>query len=145
LEKGWTPRRTIVIASWDAHEYGNTGSTEWVEDHLDWLDKDAVAYINLDNAITGSRFSAEGSPLLHRLIMEVTAMVIDPRTGTSVYETWLSSLSSALSKDDDEDDYLPLVKPLGTTFGLNTLPFFEYAGVSSLSVSFERGGDESDR
>ncbi|KAI8874774.1 Zn-dependent exopeptidase, partial [Backusella circina FSU 941] len=145
LEKGWRPRRTIVIASWDANEYGNTGSTEWVEDHLHWLSKEAIAYINLDNAITGSRFSAEGSPLLHRLIMEVTAMVVDPRTGVSVYETWLSSSTpTTMDNEDDEDDYLSLIRPPGTSSGLDTLPFFEFAGVSSLSLSFESGGDESD-
>lgn len=29
---GWKPLRTIVLASWDAEEYGLFGSTEWTED-----------------------------------------------------------------------------------------------------------------
>lgn len=37
LEKGWKPLRTIVLASWDAEEYGLIGSTEWAEDFGDWL------------------------------------------------------------------------------------------------------------
>lgn len=28
LEQGWKPLRTIVLASWDAEEYGLIGSTE---------------------------------------------------------------------------------------------------------------------
>lgn len=37
LSKGWKPLRTIVLASWDAEEYGLIGSTEWTEDFGDWL------------------------------------------------------------------------------------------------------------
>ena len=29
--------RTIILASWDAEEYGLMGSTEFAEDHGDWL------------------------------------------------------------------------------------------------------------
>ena len=28
---GWKPRRSIILASWDAGEEGHIGSTEWVE------------------------------------------------------------------------------------------------------------------
>jgi hypothetical protein len=37
LKKGWRPMRTIILASWDAEEYGLIGSTEFAEDHGDWL------------------------------------------------------------------------------------------------------------
>lgn len=37
LKKGWKPLRTIIIASWDAEEFGLVGSTEWVEDFGEWL------------------------------------------------------------------------------------------------------------
>lgn len=47
LRHGWTPLRTIVIASWDAEEYGLIGSTEWGEDFEDWIDEHVVAYLNL--------------------------------------------------------------------------------------------------
>ncbi len=33
LKKGWKPRRTIVLASWDGEEYGLLGSTEWAEEN----------------------------------------------------------------------------------------------------------------
>ena len=44
---GWTPLRTLVIASWDAEEYGLIGSTEWGEDFADWIDEHVVSYLNL--------------------------------------------------------------------------------------------------
>ena len=31
--EGWRPRRTIMIAAWDAEEYTLTGSTEWGEEN----------------------------------------------------------------------------------------------------------------
>src|SRR6185436_17316738 len=33
LKQGWKPRRTIMLASWDAEEWGLIGSTEWAEKH----------------------------------------------------------------------------------------------------------------
>lgn len=39
LSKGWKPMRTIVLASWDAEEYGLIGSTEWAEDFGAWIAK----------------------------------------------------------------------------------------------------------
>lgn len=47
MKKGWKPLRTILIASWDAEEYGLIGSTEWGEDFADFIDKYVVAYLNL--------------------------------------------------------------------------------------------------
>jgi N-acetylated-alpha-linked acidic dipeptidase len=44
LSKGWKPLRTIVLASWDAEEYGLIGSTEWTEDFGDWLKVNSEPY-----------------------------------------------------------------------------------------------------
>ena len=70
---GWKPRRSIIVAGWDAEEYGLIGSTEWVEDNLAELQSKAVAYINMDSAVSGNAFggavaSVEDLPehLIHR-------------------------------------------------------------------------------
>lgn len=42
LSSGWKPMRTIVLASWDAEEYGLIGSTEWTEDFGPWLAKNST-------------------------------------------------------------------------------------------------------
>lgn len=39
---GWAPRRTIIIALWDAEEFGVVGSTEWVERHRERLSREAA-------------------------------------------------------------------------------------------------------
>jgi len=46
-KNGWRPLRTILLASWDAEEYGLIGSTEWAEDFPEWIQDNVVAYINL--------------------------------------------------------------------------------------------------
>jgi hypothetical protein len=51
------------------------GSTEWVEQNIDLLGLNAVAYLNLDTAVGGSGFSAGASPQLDGLLQEVTKQV----------------------------------------------------------------------
>ena len=46
-KKGWKPLRTILLASWDAEEYGLIGSTEWGEDFSEWIKGHVVAYVNV--------------------------------------------------------------------------------------------------
>ena len=46
LKSGWRPLRNIVIASWDAEEYGLIGSTEFAEDFPEWISENVVAYVN---------------------------------------------------------------------------------------------------
>ncbi|TFK71757.1 Zn-dependent exopeptidase [Pluteus cervinus] len=66
--EGWRPLRTIVIATWDAEEYGLIGSTEWGEDFADWIQENVVAYLNLDSSVSGPRFGVGGSPLLSHFL-----------------------------------------------------------------------------
>ncbi|CAO3597487.1 unnamed protein product [Absidia cylindrospora] len=163
METGWRPRRTIMFASWDAEEYGSVGSTEWVEHHKEWLDDVAVAYLNVDMAVTGPHFGAHASPLLHRLLYEVTGTVIDPSTSLPVLEAWAAANAEnhfnqwAQSTDDNEDDTptpdlpepmkkhhhhhhhkkepeLSLINPLGA--GSDYVAFFHHVGISSLSMGF---------
>lgn len=142
VQNGWKPRRTIVFASWDANEYGNIGSTENVEAHLPWLDKNAIAYLNIDHAVTGSHFSAQASPLLQRVLYQVASSIINPRTSESVYDTWLeqSKKKHFIAKSSSsQKDFTPPVLPVGSTPGLDTTAFFQHAGISSLSMAFTNG------
>lgn len=69
VRSGWQPARSIIICSWDAEEYGLIGSIEFVERYLPSLTARAVAYFNVDIAVSGlfllfpsklsSRFSQE--------------------------------------------------------------------------------------
>lgn len=125
LEKGWRPLRTIVIASWDGEEYGLIGSTEWVEQYIPWLSKDAIAYLNLDVSTAGPYFHAAASPLLHGLIHNVTSVVLSPNhttAGQSIHDTW------------DGQIY-----PIGS--GSDFTAFQDFAGIPSMDFGFHPGPD----
>ncbi|KAK1257533.1 putative glutamate carboxypeptidase 2 [Acorus gramineus] len=75
MHSGWRPRRTIVLCSWDAEEFGMIGSTEWVEENLASLGSNAVAYLNVDCAVQGPGFFASATPQLDSLLVDVTKKV----------------------------------------------------------------------
>lgn len=87
VEQGWRPRRTILLATWDAEEWGIVGSTEFVEQDTLRLSRGAVAYLNQDVAASGARFGGGGSPSLRALLRDVTRAVPSP-AGGSVYAAW---------------------------------------------------------
>ncbi|KZT71471.1 Zn-dependent exopeptidase [Daedalea quercina L-15889] len=88
LESGWKPLRTIVIASWDAEEYGLVGSTEWAEDFPEWIQRNVVAYLNLDVSVVGSAWQAAGSPSLAHLIRAAAHDVPHPTAaGKSLWDS----------------------------------------------------------
>jgi N-acetylated-alpha-linked acidic dipeptidase len=124
LSKGWKPLRTIVFASWDGEEYGLIGSTEWVEEFLPWLDHASVAYVNVDVATTGNTFKAASSPLLNKLLYEVTALVQSPNQtipGQTIADLWDGKISTMGS-------------------GSDFTAFQDFAGIPSIDLGFT-GGD----
>ena len=88
VREGWRPRRTLVLASWDAEEFALTGSTEWGEEHLSALREGLVVYLNVDSSTSGSGFSATASGCLIPFIEEAIADVTDPNTGRSLLDVW---------------------------------------------------------
>ena len=77
--EGWRPRRSILLASWDAEEFTLTSSTEWGEEHRRALMDGAVAYLNVDSAASGPHLAAAAVPSLNRLLAECAQIVQDPR------------------------------------------------------------------
>jgi N-acetylated-alpha-linked acidic dipeptidase len=86
LRHGWKPDRTIIFASWDAEEEGLIGSTEWGEEHEKEL-AHAVAYFNLDVAVSGPNFGASAVPSLKGFMRDVTKVVPSPKGGM-LYNVW---------------------------------------------------------
>ncbi|KAN0097547.1 hypothetical protein V8E55_001993 [Tylopilus felleus] len=87
VRQGWKPLRTLIIASWDAEEYGLVGSTEWGEDFAQWIQDHAVSYVNVDIAVAGSRYSASGSPsLLHLIKHSAQDVAHPPEPGKTVWD-----------------------------------------------------------
>ncbi|MEV0663057.1 M28 family peptidase [Actinomadura luteofluorescens] len=86
LKKGWRPKRTVVLATWDGEEYGLFGSTEYAEQRADLL-RDTVAYVNMDGA-GGSQFGASATPALDRSVIDASKEVRWPGTDGTLYQAW---------------------------------------------------------
>jgi N-acetylated-alpha-linked acidic dipeptidase len=145
LKKGWKPRRTIVLCSWDGEEYGLLGSTEWVEENAEELKQKAVAYLNVDSAVSGSNFGASSVPSMWKLIRGATRDVKDPKTGHTIYQQWQDR-----SHEQQPDPELtnaevgsdtPIAEArigaLGS--GSDFTPFLQHVGIPSSDMGF--GGD----
>ena len=94
VKNGQRPTRTIVLASWDAEEFGLQSSTEWGEEHELQLRERAVAYLNVDAAVSGPNFFARAVPSLTHLVASTAGVddsMIDTRIGTgSDYAVFLN-------------------------------------------------------
>jgi N-acetylated-alpha-linked acidic dipeptidase len=89
-KRGMRPRRSIDFCFWGAEEFGVIGSTEYCEEHAEALRRSAVAYINLDGATMGAKFSASSDPLLKTLIEQAARDVRQARQpDKSVLDAWL--------------------------------------------------------
>jgi len=136
LKQGWKPRRTIILCSWDAEEYGLIGSTEWAEEMADELRQKAVAYLNLDAAVSGPNFGASSVPSLWKLIRGAARDVKDPKTGKSVYQQW-QDRSRENRPEGDQDMREARIGALGS--GSDYTPFLQHLGIASTDMGF--GGD----
>ncbi len=145
LKNGWKPRRTIVLCSWDGEEYGLIGSTEWAEEYADELRAKAVAYLNMDAAVSGSNFGASSVPSMWKLIRGATRDVRDPKTGKSIYQQWQDRSRESLPEPEMTDAQTgsdvniaeARIGALGS--GSDYTPFLQHLGVPSLDIGF--GGD----
>ncbi|XP_026421033.1 probable glutamate carboxypeptidase LAMP1 isoform X1 [Papaver somniferum] len=126
-KSGWRPRRTIILCNWDAEEYGLIGSTEWVEENREMLASRAVAYLNMDCAVSGPGFQASATPQLEELLKEVAQQVPDPdNSSQTMYDSWTGSKGS------------PTFGRLGGG-GSDYAPFVQHVGVSAIDMLFGGG------
>jgi len=141
---GWSPLRTIIYCAWDGEEPGLLGSVEWVETHVEELQQHAVIYINSDSNERGY-LSAGGTQDLQNFISGVARDVDDPETHMTAYlRAHLYAISTA--KNAEERSELRrhgdlLVEALGD--GSDYTAFQDFAGISSLDLSFEDEDDGS--
>ncbi|XAR69859.1 Glutamate carboxypeptidase [Bertholletia excelsa] len=125
-QSGWNPRRTIVLCSWDAEEFGMIGSTEWVEQNLMNLGSKAVAYLNVDCAVQGPGFFAGATPQLDDLLVEIIKKVRDPDSeDMTLYERW-----TAINKGIT----IKRLNGVDSDFA----PFLQHAGVPSMDLYYGR-------
>ncbi|KAK9699291.1 hypothetical protein RND81_08G165400 [Saponaria officinalis] len=124
IASGWQPRRTIVLCSWDAEEFGMIGSTEWVEDNIMNLGSKAVAYLNVDCAAQGPGLFPSATPQLDDLLIDITKKVKDPDAeGMTVYEEWTTR---------NKGINIQRLSGVDSDFA----PFLQHAGIPSLDIYF---------
>lgn len=111
------PRRSILIAHWDAEEYGILGSIEWVRQLQEQLDAGAVTYINADAAATGRAFRGAASPLLKGPILDAARAVAHPDDDAGTVYDHLAARSgdadTALGNLGGGSDHVGFVTHLG--------------------------------
>ena len=145
LKKGWKPRRSIVLCSWDGEEYGLLGSTEWAEENAAELKEKAVAYLNMDAAVSGPNFGASSVPSMWKLIRGATRDVKDPKSGQSIYQQW-----QVRAREEEPDPELTNAEAASDTTiaearigalgsGSDFTPFLQHLGVPASDMGF--GGD----
>lgn len=120
---GWRPLRSIEFISWDAEEYNLVGSTEYVEDNVNALRENAVAYLNVDVGVYGPNpvFRAAGSPVWQRPLLHVLDRVSTPDGSATLRQIW----------DDNQSE----LEGLGA--GSDYVAFQDMAGTSSIDFGFE--------
>jgi len=120
VKRGWRPLRTIVVASWDAEEYGLVGSTEFGEDFASWLSENAAIYHNLDVSVAGSVLGVGASPSLFDLFRQAAVGLPNP---------------------DKEGKNVTIEEeaPLGS--GSDFTVFLQHLGIASSSVGYVGDGN----
>ncbi|MCP5112328.1 MAG: M28 family peptidase, partial [bacterium] len=116
---------TIVLALWDAEEFGLVGSTEWAEKHKADLVKKAVVYINTDSNGTGT-LGTGGSPALREMMRGILTELKDPGGDKTL-------LKAKLAKSKEEK---PVFRLSALGAGSDYVAFFHHCGVSSLNLGF---------
>ncbi|KAL8966587.1 MAG: hypothetical protein Q9183_003304, partial [Haloplaca sp. 2 TL-2023] len=127
LATGWKPRRTIVLCSWDAEEYGLVGSTEWVEEYIDWLSTSTVAYLNIDVGVSGKSPSLSATPEIGTIATEIMKKVLWPTMpNETLYDAWSAESGGEVGVLGSGSDYTA----------------FLHKGISSLDVGADQGPDD---
>jgi len=95
---------------------------EYVEEYLQSLRDDAVAYINVDAGVYGKTFAAQGSPALKGALLKTLGRVHDPATNKTMREIWGNQSLPGLAGDSDY------------------VAFQNVAGTASMDISFQGDG-----
>ncbi|CAF9939215.1 MAG: hypothetical protein HETSPECPRED_001516 [Heterodermia speciosa] len=120
-------RDAWILCSWDGEEYGLVGSTEWVEEYVNWLTQSAVVYLNIDVGVSGKSPSLSATPELNTIATDIMKKVIWPTVpNQTLYDAW--------SAENDGE-----VGVLGSGSDFTS---FLHKGISSLDVGSDQGVDD---
>ncbi|KAF2133336.1 Zn-dependent exopeptidase [Dothidotthia symphoricarpi CBS 119687] len=123
---GWQPLRTIEFASWDAGAYNRIGSTEHVEANVASLRDSAIAYLNVDVAVSGPKLRANGSPIFAHAWTHILGLLSDPKENVTLKDIW--------ERDGARIGHLGA--------GSDYVAFANIAGTSSFDFRFAAAADD---
>lgn len=130
--QGSRPKRSIVLASWDAEEYGLIGSTEYGEELGRELAGKLIVYLNRESYTAGD-FEASGVHSLQPFINQVVQDVLMPDNDKTVWEAW--------SEDQGEELWVEhgggrqvRIGALGS--GSDYTVFLDHIGIPSMDIGF---------
>ncbi|KAL8855938.1 MAG: hypothetical protein Q9178_007452 [Gyalolechia marmorata] len=127
LATGWKPRRTIVLCSWDAEEYGLVGSTEWVEEHIGWLTESTIAYLNIDVGVSGRTPGVSSTPELKTISTNIMKKIVWPTMpNETLFDAWMAESDGKVGILGSGSDYTS----------------FLHSGISSLDMGSDQGADD---
>ena len=125
--EGWRPRRTIILASWAAHDPGLMGSYEWVHQHLPTLQQRTVAVVNPNFCAAGPIPVPSFSPSLKQVVIEALKH--------SSLQEFMSDIDYKkiwLNEDQEDINFSDL------NFGSDIEPFAFLAGIPGIAIEFKQ-------
>jgi len=139
MKTGWRPKRTLVFASWDAEEEGLIGSTEYAEGHVKELSR-AVAYFNMDVAVSGPDFGASAVPSLKQYLRDIAKSVPSPKGG-SVYDQWKATTDKNEKEGKNHAETLMTPSPIrAAAAGSTDVPVGDLGGGSDYTAFLQHLG-----
>lgn len=127
--------RTIVFNAWDAEEYGLVGSTEFVEEFVDILQKRAVVFINFDCFFGNGSLWIESVPTINDVAIRASKRVKNPlsqeraKGRATLYDTWTN-----VFPDKEEPGSPKIVVPGAMS---DDAAFLNFAGVPVIRINFK--------
>ncbi|CAI8502492.1 unnamed protein product [Hanseniaspora opuntiae] len=123
----WLPKTNIVFASWDAEEYGLIGSSVYASTHAKDLMSNALAYLNVDVACSGSALKVHSSPLLNEIIKKSLSRVSYPKDPSLNLNEHFFGSNERIGSLGSGSDYTG---------------FLEHVGIPSLDIGFAAGPED---
>ncbi|OVF04847.1 putative zinc metalloprotease [Clavispora lusitaniae] len=124
-KSGYKFQRTIILQSYDGEEYGLLGSTEFGEFAAKQLQKNVVAYLNMDVAVVGRFLSMGASPVLKKVLRKVARWLPYPVEGEgSLYDHFVKEGGDNIHNLGSGSDYTV---------------FLEHLGIPSADLGFKQG------
>ncbi|KAG7750496.1 hypothetical protein KL911_000904 [Ogataea haglerorum] len=106
----WKPLRSIYFVSFSGTDYNMAGSTYFAQSKGDFFNRQGYSYIDLSDAVSGSKLEIAADPILHSLIQDTLSLVEDPATNKSLAEVWDKNF---LSMKDNTKNYQPFISHFG--------------------------------